>query len=669
MFAASWASGARNASKWLACVVARAVHLGTSMKHLDVSSNHRSHRARSLVGLAALALACSDATDVVSIDAGSTSNDPGEVPADDGAPDEPLDLEPAQIDALAAGLDVSAHLPFYALPAADEDVLISMSDGVRLAATLWFPGGVARDSASLPTVYVDEWYGRFDEAVGHPIQLWLDAGFVVAVVDARGYGASFGTQPGFMTSAARTDQVEVLRWLASQPWSNGRVAVNGLSLSGALAGLMTGSGSSDLHAAVIRAADFDQYADNLFPGGVPNDNMIGAFAGFTHKMMGRGCIDALSACADSGVAPLGFDTDFSMLQAAFRDHASNADGDGLFAAAFSDDSIGSGTWPDMTPREHPSARVPARVVASWVDGLTADSALLRYASHPNTPMQVVIGTQTHSNGLDGDPFSRTPFRPARPDAVHSYADDITFVNDVLSGAPIGRSIRYLVMGTDTWRSTAVWPPSSVRAERFALAPSSLSAEPALDASELSYRVDPTTSSGAYNRWGSQRGQPIHYGDRRRAPGALLSFDAPAVDSDVEIAGAPELCLVMSTDQSDGLVIAYLEDVAPDGRVTYLSEGELRLLHRATRGAACDPAPGAERSFARADAAPAVPGERMRLEIPLANIAARVGRGHHLRLSLAGADAGTFSTATDTPATWSVAVGGPDGSTLQVPMQP
>jgi hypothetical protein len=47
-----------------------------------------------------------------------------------------------------------------------------------------------------------------------------------------------------------------------------------------------------------------------------------------------------------------------------------------------------------------------------------------------------------------------------------------------------------------------------------------------------------------------------------------------------------------------------------------------LLHRATRGP---------------------------VEIPFANIAAR---GHHLRLSLAGADAG-----------------GPDGSTLQVPAQP
>ena len=128
-------------------------------------------------------------------------------------------------------------------------------------------------------------------------------------------------------------------------------------------------------------------------------------------------------------------------------------------------------------------------------------------------------------------------------------------------------------------------------------------------------------------------------------------------------------MTLTTDQTDGIVLAYLEDVAPDGRVTYLSEGELRLMHRNTAGAACDPAPGAARSFERKDAAAVVPGAPMQLEIPFTATAALLRRGHHLRLSLAGADAGTFGTLTDTPATWSVGYGGPDGSTLRVPMRP
>jgi putative CocE/NonD family hydrolase len=627
---------------------------------------YRNLPARSAVSLAALALACSDANDISAIQADPAPVDTT-LPAQPALPAEP---DPAQVDALAEALDISAHLPFSASPPADEERFLSMRDGVRLAASLWFPADVARDVAELPTVYIDEWYSRSDEAVGHPVQRWLDAGFVVAIVDARGYGASFGAQSAFMTSEARADQVEVLRWLTSQPWSNGQVAVNGLSLSGALAGVMTGSGSGDLHAAVIRAADFDQYAHNLFPGGAPNVNMIGGFAGFTQKMRGQACVDDVAACSSSGVLGLAVDTDFSLLQAAFRDHAANADGSALFTSEHRDDVVGSGDWDDMLPREHARVRVPTRVVASWVDGLTADSALLRYASHPNTPTQVVIGAQTHSNGLDGDPFSRTPFRPARPSAVESYTDDVTFVRNVLSGEPIERSIRYLVLGTDTWLTTPVWPPAGVEFDELTLTRAALTAAGAASVEgAVEYRVDPATSGGHHDRWVSQRGLPIHYGDRRRAPGRFLSFDAAPVDADVELAGAAELCLVMSSDQPDGVVIAYLEDVAPDGRVTYLTEGELRLLHRATRGEPCDPAPGTDRSFERADAAPVVPGQRMHVEVSLANVAARIARGHHLRLSLAGADAGTFATLSEVPATWEVSVGGSDGSTLRIPTRP
>jgi predicted acyl esterase len=129
---------------------------------------------------------------------------------------------------------------------------------------------------------------------------------------------------------------------------------------------------------------------------------------------------------------------------------------------------------------------------------------------------------------------------------------------------------------------------------------------------------------------------------------------------------------MRSDRTDGLVLAYLEDVAPDGRVTYLTEGELRLLHRKTTGSTdrtgCDPAAGTRRTFNGADAAAVVPGELMYVELPLLPTAARIQRGHRLRLSLAGADAGNFAMLTETPATWSVSYGGTGGSTLKVTMK-
>lgn len=641
-----------------------------------VATRTHRHRRLSLVGTLALVLssACSADTEAPSSDQpwAAAADTAGGVAAPEAASEPEAaaspEATPDEVRSLAESPEVFLQgFPFFEVPAADVEPWIEMSDGVRLAASLFFPAGVERDARALPSVYVDEWYGRNDEAIGTAIDLYRRSGFVVALVDARGYGASFGSQPSFFTQRARDDQGEVLSWLASQPWSNGAVSTVGLSLSGSLASAMTGSGSPHLRAAVIRAADYDQYTTNMYPGGVPNTNMQEAIAGFSQKMRGVPCLEDPAACALLGIEPAGDDTDASLLRAALAEHAGNVDGAALAQAIHYDDALGDGHWWDMTPIEHPDVHVPARVWASWVDGMTADSALERFARFPNTPMQVVIGAVTHMAGLDADPFSRVPFPIASPEPQRAFAEDAAFLRQVLAGEPIGRSIRYRVLGTNSWLTTSEWPPPGVQDRIWSLSESALvKSVPA--AHEQVHVVDPTASTGPFNRWASQRAVPIHYGDRRDARG-LLSFDTPPADGDTLIAGAAELCLALASDQPDGVVIAYLEDVAPDGRVTYLSEGELRLLHRGTSSPGCDPARGTPRSFTRADARPVIAGELMHVEIPLATTAALLRAGHRLRLSLAGADDGTFPSLTEQPATWTLRYGGPSGSSLRVPSRP
>ena len=60
---------------------------------------------------------------------------------------------------------------------------------------------------------------------------------------------------------------------------------------------------------------------------------------------------------------------------------------------------------------------------------------------------------------------------------------------------------------------------------------------------------------------------------------------------------------------------------------------------------------------------------MHVEIPFLPVAARIERDHHVRLSLAGADSDSFAPLTDTPATWQIAYGGTNGSTLRIPVRP
>ncbi len=62
---------------------------------------------------------------------------------------------------------------------------------------------------------------------------------------------------------------------------------------------------------------------------------------------------------------------------------------------------------------------------------------------------------------------------------------------------------------------------------------------------------------------------------------LLTYTGPALTSDTEITGQPIVKLRVASTHTDGNFIVYLEDVAPDGRVTYLTEGELRALQPKT----------------------------------------------------------------------------------------
>lgn len=584
------------------------------------------------------------------------------------------DYTQSELEELAASPEVQAALePFHTGPAPDEQRYVAMSDGVRIAVSLYYPPDLDLTAGSAPAVYVETWYTRSVEARGIPIQLYLDAGIVVAIADPRGFGASFGTLDGVLSERQRSDQQEMIAWLAAQSWSSGKVAAAGISVSAMQAEAMADSGAPALRAAVIRETEFDQYAENLYAGGAPNPRMHGLIAMVMGWMRGDACVADLAACSQLGIAGVDEDTDQRLLQAAMMDHQSNIDSALLTGVVYSDDRAGTGTFSDASPAgnvtELRSAAVPARVSASWVDGATAQGALARFNALPDVPMEVSIGATTHLGGLHADPFTREAFTVTRPNPIDQFSADVAFVKRALEGEPIGRSVSYYVLGADTWKTTASWPPAGVTARTLHLSRTGLRAHADRKSRELHYEVDPTTASGAsFNRWASQSNAPIYYGDRRLAPGERLSFDAERVGSDMEMVGAAELCLAFRSDQTDGLVVAYLEDVAPDGRVTYLTEGHVRLLHRKTASGGCDPAPGTARSFKREDAAPVTPGELMHVELTLLPVAARIRKGHKVRLSLAGADAGTFPMLTETPATWSVASGGRSGSTLSLPMR-
>jgi hypothetical protein len=222
------------------------------------------------------------------------------------------------------------------------------------------------------------------------------------------------------------------------------------------------------------------------------------------------------------------------------------------------------------------------------------------------------------------------------------------------------------LGTDQWQAVSSWPPASACLRTWYLTSSGRLAPEASPAANVHHVVDPTASTGPTNRWlAVDLGRGTAYPDRRNADEALLTFTSDPLPADLHIAGFPVISLRLATTGSDGAIYAYLEDVAPDGTVTYLTEGCLRFLHRATNGPA-DPARlGVPRSFARADRLPVEPGQDLDVAVELLPLAALIPAGHQLRVALGGHDAACFDRYGPPGETFTVQFG--DHSTLDLPI--
>lgn len=113
---------------------------------------------------------------------------------------------------------------------------------------------------------------------------------------------------------------------------------------------------------------------------------------------------------------------------------------------------------------------------------------------------------------------------------------------------------------------------------------------------------------------------------------------------MELARWAVVILQMSTATNDPpIFVAYLEDVAPDGTVTYITEGQLRAINRkiADREALLYDLGPVPHSFKRADALPVVPGEKFSIAFKLYSVAVRIKKGNRIRLAISGADIDTF----------------------------
>lgn len=570
----------------------------------------------------------------------------------------------------------------------DLSFYLPMRDGTRIAVGLWYPGGHIPDNR-VPVVLVQTRYGRagiFIHSEGGHYSDLLKAGYAVAVVDTRGSTASFGPRNVELSPEELSDMDELIRYFKSQPWSNGEVFATGVSYMADTADLATAS-PAHLTGAVIREADFDAYLDLFYPGGVSNDFMMTQWGDDTiRRDLGRSvdpslhydCMARVGDCAKiwPRLQPVDSDGDFRLVREAIagRKHWQPDD---YRDVSFRDDPARNGfTLFQLSPAAHLPAiareAVPAQYWGSWMDAGTADSALTRYRSLPRVPMQVWITANNHGGDTFSDPFFPGDAAPL-PGLDTQWSAIRQFLSDVRAHRAIPREIHYYVLGTKQYETSSSWPPKGFAATEFRFAPDHrLAPIGPRNADGLdTYRVDFTATTGEATRWTAQLGVAAAYKDRRPDDAKLLTYTSAPFPKDMELAGTPVVTLYVATATSDPAFFVYLEDVAPDGRVTYITEGLFRALNRkpAEPGIlpyAQDPPAS---SFLRKDAMPMPAGVATKIAFPTYPVAVLIRKGHSLRVAIAGADASTFRRYSDgKPDTWTIARTADQPSGIMVPLR-
>ena len=134
--------------------------------------------------------------------------------------------------------------------------MIPMRDGVRLAANVFLPAGKLRG----PVILERTPYGK-GVALTSGHQAYVDHGYIVVVQDVRGRYASEGRFNPLHQEGPDGD--DTLSWIASQPWSDGKIGMVGGSYRGIVQWKAALTGNKHLKAIAPVVSGSDEYRDRF----------------------------------------------------------------------------------------------------------------------------------------------------------------------------------------------------------------------------------------------------------------------------------------------------------------------------------------------------------------------------------------------------------------------
>ncbi len=538
---------------------------------------------------------------------------------------------------------------------------------------------------------------------------FLAAGYAWVDVDVRGTGASSGTWHGPWFEDQIRDGAALVDWIVAQEWSDGRVGSLGISHDGTTAETLLVNRHPAIRAVAPLFSLHDVYTDVAFPGGVHLAWFTEAWSRYNELLDRNAFGDAMTAplrimarVASTSPRPTSIErviARFGNLEApraakivsaligATIEGVAHIDGEahptgeelrerienldvhaGALKIVFRDDKGLHPQFPEQTIDSlSPHARVHDLVgskaaiygYSGWRDAAYQSGAIRRWTSVPNAGSRLTLGPWAHTGKLRIHAFDL-----GAPTCFSHAAELLDFFDTEVRGIPSAGDrapIHYFVTGREEWRSAHAWPPPGVEEQTFHLgARGRLSSTPTQAGREVR-SIDARTGTGERSRWRSLLGLvPGDYPDRRERDRSMHVFESERLEREIVFAGSPRVTLHMSFEvPAAARAFVYLEDVAPNGGVSYVTEGQLAAIHRARK-------PDGTRTFERRDGLEVGADEPLELTFDLYAMSHAFLRGHAIRLAVAATDTDHFASSGASGA-FSVHYGGDAASRLVLPV--
>lgn len=471
------------------------------------------------------------------------------------------------------------------------DVMVPMSDGIELAATVYRP----KENGPFPVIVARTPYNK--DGMKNEAQRFCRNGYAYVAQDLRGRFKSRGNHAIIFHNDGWNnphDGHDMLAWIAQQPWCNGKIGSTGGSALGITQNMAAPGAPAALKAQHVVVAFSDMYHQGAYQGGAFRKGLL------ENWLIGTGMVEGN---LKTFVAHPQYDEFWSELNP--EKQAERVNAPAVFFGGWYDIFL-QGTinsFMAIQSRGGPEAKGRCRLVIAPI-------------GH---------GTMTELNYPDS--AGRMPH----------CTDNLAWFDAILKGKNNGianeKPVQYYVMGDPTdkaapgnvWRSADSWPPPTVNTAYYLHPTGQVSTSIPTESESRSYQYDPAKPVPTIG--GAELGANIGPRDQRsiEARPDVLVFTSEVLEQPLEVTGRIGARLFVSSDCPDTDFTVKLTDVYPDGRSMLVTDGIRRARFR--------------ESFDREKLLE--PGQIVEIGVDLWSTSLVFNKGHRLRIAISSSNAPRF----------------------------